>query len=101
MVLLKEGKYPEGITNLEGLLQQDPQNATIRQLLVKAHFNLAASALQVEDTDSALGELDQALALDPNDVEARRTRELAGRYSGQSKDLMYKIYVKYLPPRPI
>ena len=101
LVLLKEGKYPEGIANLEGLLQQDPENATIRQLLAKAHFNLGASALQADDTDSAMGEFDQVLKLTPNDEEAKRSRELAAKYNGQQKDLMYKIYVKYLPPRAL
>jgi hypothetical protein len=38
---------------------------------------------------------------DPNDELAKRSRTLADRYSGepQKKDLLYKIYVKYLPLR--
>ena len=28
-----------------------------------------------------------------------RTRELAVRYNGETKDLLYKIYVRYLPLR--
>jgi hypothetical protein len=30
---------------------------------------------------------------------AKRSRDLADRYDGQPKDLLYKIYVKYLPLR--
>ena len=37
--------------------------------------------------------------IDPNDDLAKRSRTLAERYSGQPKDLLYKIYVKYLPLR--
>jgi hypothetical protein len=38
---------------------------------------------------------------DPNDTMAKRSKELAERYSGQPKDLLYKIYVKYLPLRNV
>ena len=99
VLLLKEGKYGDGIANLEALLQADPQNASIQQLLAKAHFNAGASALQQDRTDLAMAEFDQALKTDPNDAEAKRSRDLAAQYNGQQKDLMYKIYVKYLPLR--
>ena len=44
-------------------------------------------------------EFDEVLKSDPNDELAKRSRTLAERYSGQPKDLLYKIYVKYLPLR--
>jgi len=47
----------------------------------------------------AVRELDEVLKMDPNDELARRSRELAVRYKGETKDLLYKIYVKYLPLR--
>jgi len=37
--------------------------------------------------------------LEPNDELAKRSKLLADRYNGQPKDLLYKIYVKYLPMR--
>jgi len=41
------------------------------------------------------------LKLDPNDALAKRSRELAVRYNAprQQRDLLYHIYVKYLPLR--
>jgi hypothetical protein len=45
------------------------------------------------------------LKANPNDELAKRSRDLAARYSAQPKgtpkDLLYKIYVKYLPLRKV
>ena len=46
-------------------------------------------------------EFDEVLKVDPNDDLAKRSKELAVRYNGQPKDLLYKIYVKYLPLRQV
>ncbi|HYC89881.1 MAG TPA: tetratricopeptide repeat protein [Thermoanaerobaculia bacterium] len=97
--LFAERKYTEAIANLQPLLQAEPQNAGIRRMLADAHFNLAAMALQEERTADALRELDETLKLNPNDELARRSRELAQRYNNEPKDLLYRIYVKYLPLR--
>lgn len=99
VVLLREGKYEEGIANLQSLRQQDPQNESTKQLLAKAHFNYGVAYLQQENTEAALAEFDKVLELNPNDADAKRSRELAARYNGQAKDLLYRIYVKYLPAR--
>lgn len=101
LLLLREGRYNEGIENLNTILAQDPANETVKQLLGKAHFNYAVAYLQQENTQAALAELDKVLSLVPNDAEARRTRELASKYDGQPKDLLFKIYVKYLPVRAL
>jgi len=101
--LFSEQKYQEAITNLDPLLQADPQNQSIRRLITNAHFNLGALALQEERLPDALHQFDEVLKNDPNDELAKRSRTLADRYSGQQqqKDLLYKIYVKYLPLRKI
>jgi tetratricopeptide (TPR) repeat protein len=97
--LFKERRYQDAVTNLDPLLQADPQNQSIRKLLVAAHFDLGATALQEERLPDAIREFDEVLKSDPNDEIAKRSRTLAERYSGQPKDLLYKIYVKYLPLR--
>jgi len=97
--LFAERKYAEAIANLEPLLQQDPQNVSMQRMIADAHFNLAAMALQEERTADAIRELDETLKLNPNDELARRSRELAQRYNNETKDLLYRIYVKYLPLR--
>ncbi len=97
--LFAERKYTEAISNLQPLLEQDPQNANVQRMIVDAHFNLGASALQEERIPDAVREFDEVLKVNPNDELAKRSRELANRYDGQPKDLLYKIYVKYLPLR--
>jgi tetratricopeptide (TPR) repeat protein len=97
--LFAERKFADAIANLQPLLAEDPQNVAIQKLLSAAHFNQAAMALQAEHTDDAMRELDEVLKANPNDEIAKRSRDLAGRYDGQPKDLLYKIYVKYLPLR--
>lgn len=97
--LFAESKYTEAIANLQPLLEQDPQNQNIQRMIVDAHFNLGAKALQDERLSDAHREFDEVLKVHPNDDLARRSRELATRYDGQPKDLLYRIYVKYLPLR--
>jgi len=97
--LFAERKFADAIANLEPLAAQEPENLAIRKLLSDAHFNHGAMALQDERTDDAIRELDQVLKVNPNDDIAKRSRELAARYDSQPKDLLYKIYVKYLPLR--
>ena len=97
--LFTERKYNEAISNLQSLLSQDPQNQNIQRMITDAHFNLGAEALQQERLTDAIREFDEVLKVVPDDELAKRSRELAQRYDGQGKDLLYKIYVKYLPLR--
>jgi tetratricopeptide (TPR) repeat protein len=99
--LFAERKFADAILNLQPLLEQDPENLAIQKLLVDAHFNNAAIALQDERITEGIRELDEVLKVNPDDEIAKRTRELALRYDGQPKDLLYKIYVKYLPLRQV
>lgn len=95
----KEGKYDLAIAALEPLLLEDPENKSVKQLLINSHFNTGAVALREDRDKDALAEFDKVLAYDPDDELAKRSKEIIGRYSGQPKDLLYKIYVKYLPVR--
>lgn len=97
--LFAERKFTEAISNLQPLLEQDPENQNVRRMIVDAHFNLGAIALQEERLGDALREFDEVLKVNPNDELAKRSRELAVRYDGEPKDLLYRIYVKYLPLR--
>jgi tetratricopeptide (TPR) repeat protein len=99
--LFRERKYQDAVTNLTPLAQEDPQNQSIRRMLLAAHFDLGATALQEERLPDAMREFDEVLKTDPNDELAKRSRLLAERYTGQPKDLLYKIYVKYLPLRNV
>ena len=97
--LFAERKYQDVITTLQPLLQQDPQNKNMQRMIIDAHFDLGAAGLQDERLGDAKREFDEVLKADPNDELAKRSRDLAERYDNQPKDLLYKIYVKYLPLR--
>ncbi|MEO8215837.1 MAG: tetratricopeptide repeat protein [Acidobacteriota bacterium] len=99
LVLFKEGNYATAIQNLEALQQQDPENQNVKQLIENAHYNLGASALRTDQLDEAITEFDAVLKSNPDDIMAKRSRDIAERYTGQPKDLLYRIYVKYLPLR--
>ena len=97
--LFREHKYGEAIANLQPILDQDPQNRDLQRLIVDAHFNLGAVALQEQRLQDAIREFDQVLAITPDDDLAKRSRALAARYEDEKRDLLYQIYVKYLPMR--
>lgn len=97
--LFAERKYAEVVSSLTPMLQADPQNKNIQRMIVDAHFNLGATALQEERLTDAAREFEEVLKSDPNDELARRSLDLARRYDNQTRDLLYKIYVKYLPLR--
>ncbi len=99
--LFNERKYADALSNLQQLQSGDPQNKNIERLIEDAHFNLGAVALQNENLQEAVTQFDEVLKIDANDDLAKRSRELALRYAqgNQPKDLLYRIYVKYLPMR--
>jgi tetratricopeptide (TPR) repeat protein len=97
--LFNEHKYTDALANLQQLQATDPQNKNILRLIEDTHFNLGAVALQNEQLNDAVGQFDEVLKIDPADDLAKRSKELAIRYQTEPKDLLYKIYVKYLPLR--
>lgn len=97
--LFAERRYAEVITSLQPLRAQDPQNTNIKRMIIDSHFNLGTIALRQDRLPDAIKSFDEVLKEDPNDDLARRSKELAERYEGQPRDLLYRIYVKYLPLR--
>ncbi len=97
--LFRERKFRDAIVQLEQLALTDPQNASVKRMISDAHFDLGAQALQSEHLPEAIKEFDEVLKANANDELAKRSKTLAERYNGQPKDLLYQIYVKYLPIR--
>jgi len=98
-MLFKEGKYVEAIASLDQLLIEDPENVSIRLLLANAHFNLGRSLLESGQLKQAGEEFNTTLEFNPQDELAQRSKEFAQRYDGEMPDLLFRIYVKYLPIR--
>ena len=97
--LFAERKYQDVINALQPVLEREPGNRNVQRMITDAHFNLGATALKEERLQDAVREFDIVLRSEPGDELAKRSRELAQRYEGQPRDLLYRIYVKYLPLR--
>ena len=79
--------------------EADPSNRDVTQLLVDCNYNLAVRDLQRNDATKAAVWLADAVKLQPDDATLRRQYLFAQTYQERPKDLLYQIYVKYLPYR--
>lgn len=79
--------------------ENDPSNRDVTQLLVDCNYNLAVRDLQRNDTAKAADKLADAVKLQPADETLRRHYLFAKTYQERPKDLLYRIYVRYLPDR--
>jgi tetratricopeptide (TPR) repeat protein len=75
-----------------------PANRDVTQLLVDSYYNLAVRDLQRNDTPKAVEKLQQVVELQ-DDPLVRRHLQFAQTYQDKPKDLLYRIYVKYLQYR--
>jgi tetratricopeptide (TPR) repeat protein len=79
--------------------ESDPANHDVTQMIVDSYYNLAVRDLQRADAQKAGEKLKEALNLVPNDEVLKRHMAFAQTYQERPKDLLYRIYVKYLPYR--
>jgi tetratricopeptide (TPR) repeat protein len=79
--------------------ESDPANHDVTQMIVDSYYNLAVRDLQRADAQKASEKLKEALNLVPNDEVLKRHMVFAQTYQERPKDLLYRIYVKYLPYR--
>jgi tetratricopeptide (TPR) repeat protein len=98
--LYNDADYETALPILWRLYQADHANADVQSYLVRCYYNQGVVALQNGLFNNALKAFDEALAVSPNDDLAQRQRIFSSRYLKRSPDLMAKIYVKYLRPRP-
>ena len=97
--LFHEGEYEIIMPELWRILEDDPGNRDARRLLVSSYYNRGVRELQRGDAARAAAEFQEALSLAPDDEELQRHYLFAKTYEQRSKDLLYRIYVKYLPFR--
>jgi tetratricopeptide (TPR) repeat protein len=97
--LLAQGEQERVLPELWQLLDEDPNDPDVRRLIADAYYNLAARALLQGDADVASEHLQEVLRMEPGNAEVERLARFADTYTQRDKDLLYRIYVKYLPPR--
>ena len=98
--LYNEGEYETAIPMLWRIYQAQRDNQDARSYLLRSYFNQGIAQLQNALYDKAKESFGEAITLDPQDTEAVRHRQFAERYRGGDLDLLGRIYVRYISPRP-
>jgi tetratricopeptide (TPR) repeat protein len=98
--LYNDGEYETAIPLLWRIYQTHRDNQDARSYLLRAYFNQGIAQLQNGLYDKARESFGEAIALDPQDSEAARHRQFAERYKSGDLDLLGRIYVRYISPRP-
>ncbi|HVR96671.1 MAG TPA: hypothetical protein VMW27_08665, partial [Thermoanaerobaculia bacterium] len=97
--LFKSHDWERILPELWRLREADPANRDVTRLLVDSYYNLAVRDLQRNDALKAAEKFQEAANLDKDDPMLQRHLVFAQTYQERPKDLLYRIYVKYLPLR--
>ena len=97
--LYGQGEWELILRDLWQMREADPNNRDVTRLIVNSYYNMGVRDLQRSDTDKALKNFEEALVIAPTDDLLRRHYLFAQTYEARPKDLLYRIYVKYLPFR--
>jgi tetratricopeptide (TPR) repeat protein len=98
--MFNDGDYDSALPILWRLYQADHQNADVRSYLVRCYYNQGVIALENNLYDKAAKAFGDALGVDPDDALSRRQKAFAERYLKRPADLLARVYLKYLRPRP-
>jgi tetratricopeptide (TPR) repeat protein len=99
MAIFRQGEWEVALRDLWMLKDRMPDNPDLNRLMVDSYYNLGVRALQRGDTSSASNHFSEALALTSGDDELQRVSRFANAYQDRPEDLLYRIFVKYLPFR--
>jgi len=97
--LYRSGDYEMVLPELWRAHQADGDDPDVRRMIVDSYYNIAVRELQRGNPGVAADRLEDALELAPDDPEVRRNLRFARTYAQRERDMLYRIYVKYLPPR--
>jgi tetratricopeptide (TPR) repeat protein len=87
------------LNDLWQMHEENPGDRDVRRLIVDSYYNLGVRDLQRSDPLKAADKFKEALRLAPDDGMLRRHYHFAQTYQERPKDLLYRIYVKYLALR--
>ena len=97
--IFRQGEWGEALRSLWQIRETDPNNPDVQRLMVDSYYNLGVRDLQRRDPLSAATNLREALELAGSDEDVERVLEFAEAYQQRPVDLLYRIFVKYLPFR--
>jgi len=95
----QDGEYTTILPKLWRQRELRPEDRDIQLLIVNSYYNLALTDLQRGDPLGAFEKLQEALEVEPDNEDIQRLRLFAETYTDRPPDLLYRIYVKYVPSR--
>jgi tetratricopeptide (TPR) repeat protein len=97
--LFRQHEWDYILNDLWKLHEENPGDRDVQRLIVDSYYNLGIRDLQRSDAVKAADKFKEAMRLAPNDDLLRRHYQFAQTYQERPKDLLYRIYVKYLALR--
>ncbi|MHB8798805.1 MAG: hypothetical protein ACYDBY_10120 [Thermoanaerobaculia bacterium] len=95
-----EQDYESAQRLLWDLRKQDQKNQDVEEYLFKSYFNDGIMGLQAGSMKKAAESFREAAALRPADADTQRHLRFARKYPNGSNDLLSRIYVRHVSPRP-
>lgn len=95
-----EQDYESAQRLLWDLRKQDPKNQDVEEYLFKSYFNDGIMGLQAGSMKKAAESFREAAALRPRDTDTQRHLQFARKYPNGPSDLLSRIYVRHVSPRP-
>ena len=99
LALVRDGEHERALNLLWRRREADPADKDVRRLMVDAYYNLVLVDLQRGDPRAARNRLREARELDRSDPMLDRLDRFCAVYEKREQDLLYRIFVKYLPAR--
>lgn len=97
----REREYKLILRGLWEKREAETDNHDVNRLIVDSYYNLSLLDLQRGDAVGAAAMLQEARDVDPEDQDVQRLLLFAETYSKRGPDILYKIFVKYLPERDL
>jgi tetratricopeptide (TPR) repeat protein len=97
--LFKQHDWEFILPTLWKMRESNPDDHNVDRLIVDSYYNLGIRDLQRADPVHAATQFAEALKLEPGDATLRRHYLFAQTYQERPQDLLFRIYVKYLPYR--
>jgi tetratricopeptide (TPR) repeat protein len=99
VALFRGHDWQLALPDLWRLHEADPANHDVTHMIVDSYYNLGVRDLQHNDVAQAAKKFSEAKNLAPDDPGVKRQLLFAQTYLERAPDLLYRIYVKYLPIR--
>jgi tetratricopeptide (TPR) repeat protein len=99
VAMFRTHDWDYALPELWRLHEADPGNKDVTRMIVDSYYNLGVRDLLHGDVGKAAEKFAEARTLAPDDPEVKRQLLFAQTYQERGPDLLYRIYVKYLPLR--